>query len=81
MHTRDDSSAQEPELLVVAVLLNANEYGWNVEVSQSTGDELRSLQLCKKNKVLAMHCMLVSPTTSARCITNRVTAGTASEHG
>lgn len=43
VHTRDDSGAEEPELLVVAVLLDANEHGWNVGVSYSTGDGLRFL--------------------------------------
>ena len=33
VHTREDSDSAESELLVVAVLLDANEHGWNVGVS------------------------------------------------
>ena len=33
VHTREDSDGTESELLVVGVLLDANEHGWNVGVS------------------------------------------------
>ena len=33
VHTREDSDGTESELLVVGVLLDANQHGWNVGVS------------------------------------------------
>ena len=60
VHTRDDPDGEETELLVVGLLLDAREHGWNVQVGVRT-----ALTTAINTKLLAMHYVFVLFTTLA----------------